>query len=102
MPINHFGERLRWCMDLVGAPYEEIDVGGILSIFGRARSVPWLEDRQSCSLIGNSDECMMYIGAVHVGALPAGSTKDKCVALFQRNPDTLLWEARLNACGHAI
>ena len=56
MPVNHFGEKLRWCLDLLGAPYEESTVGGLLSAFLRGRSVPWLVDRQSCSIIGNSDE----------------------------------------------
>ena len=59
MPINHFGERIRWALDLIGAPYEECTVGGLISAFLRGRSVPQLIDRKSCSMIGNSDECLV-------------------------------------------
>jgi len=41
MPVNHYGEKLRWCLDLVGAPYEESTVGGLISAFGRGRSHLW-------------------------------------------------------------
>ena len=58
MPINHFGERVRWVLDLIGADYEEFTVGGLISAFLRGRSVPHLIDRKSCSMIGNSDECI--------------------------------------------
>ena len=58
MPINHFGERIRWALDLIGAPYEEFTVAGLLSVFLRGRSVPYLIDRKSNSMIGNSDECL--------------------------------------------
>lgn len=58
MPINHFGERVRWVLDLIGADYEEFTVGGLISAFLRGRSVPQLIDRRSCSMIGNSNECL--------------------------------------------
>ncbi len=101
MPINHFGEKLRWCMDLLGVDYEESDVGGITSIFIRGRTVPWLVDRQSCSLVGNSDEALWYLSAVHVPTM-RGEAAQKGAALLRRNDDTIVWEGRLNALGHAI
>jgi glutathione S-transferase len=101
MPINHFGEKLRWCMDLLGLDYEESTVGGILSIFVRGRSVPWLVDRQSCSLIGNSDEALAYLSAVHVPVL-RGQAAVAARALLSRDETTIAWEERLNALGHAI
>ena len=58
MPINHFGERVRWALDLIKAPYEEYTVGGLISAFLRGRSVPHLIDRKALSMIGNSDECL--------------------------------------------
>ena len=58
MPINHFGERIRWALDLIAAPYEEYTVGGLISVFLRGRSVPHLIDRKASSMIGNSDECL--------------------------------------------
>jgi len=101
MPVNHFGERLRWCLDLVQAPYEERTVGGLLSLFLRGRSVPWLVDHQSCSVIGNSDEAMMYMSSVYV-PLMSGVAQAKAQALFRRTAETLTWERKLNSLGHAI
>ena len=101
MPINHFGEKLRWTMDLLGAPYEESTVGGLISIFLRGRSVPWLVDRQSCSLLGNSDEALWYLSAVHVPSM-SGDSLHGAERLLQRTRETLTWEPRLNALGHAL
>lgn len=101
MPVNHFGEKLRWCLDLLGVDYEESTVGGILSVFIRGRSVPWLVDRQSCSLIGNSDEALWYLSAVHVPGME-GAAREQAAALLRRDAETIAWEARLNAVGHAV
>ena len=101
MPVNHFGERLRWCMDLIGAEYEETTVGGILSIMLRGRTVPWLVDRQSCSLIGNSDEAIWYLSAVHVPCMTRQG-REQAQRLLRRDADTIAWERRLNILGHAI
>ncbi len=101
MPINHFGEKLRWTLDVLGAPYDESTVGGILSASLRGRSVPWLVDRVSCSRIGNSDEALWYLAAVHVPTMEPEAAR-RATALMQRTPETMAWEARLNALGHAI
>jgi glutathione S-transferase len=101
MPINHFGEKVRWCMDLIGIPYEEMDVGGIMSITLRNRTVPWLVDFQSNSIIGNSDEILMYLSAVYVPTL-SGSQKSLAQQLLARNEVTMAWEEELNRFGHAI
>jgi len=101
-PINHFGEKVRWVLDLLEAPYEETDVGAILVVLMRGRSVPWLVDRQSNSVIGNSDEIVAYLGAV---VAPATADEKKRLAaetLCRRTVATMAWEADLNALGHAI
>ena len=92
-PINHFfGEKVRWILDLLDVDYEEADVGGIILAFSRGRSVPWLVDRESISVIGNSDEIVSYLGAV---VAPEN-------VLCQRTAATMKWEADLNAFGHAM
>lgn len=101
MPVNHFGEKLRWTMDLLSVPYEESTVGGILSIFVRGRSVPWLVDRLSCSHIGNSDEALWYLSAVHVPTM-TGDAGHRAATMLARDAGTIAWEARLNALGHAL
>ncbi len=89
MPINHFGEKLRWCLDLIKAPYEESNVAGIMTIFLRGRTVPWLVDRQSRSLLGNSDEALFFLSAVHVPTIPDREERDRAIRLLQRDTDTV-------------
>lgn len=101
MPINHFGERLRWCLDLLGVGYEETDVAGILSIFLRGRTVPWLVDRQSNSILGNSDEALWFVGALRLPEL-RGPKRREAEALLHRDEHTRAWEDRLHALGHAV
>ncbi len=101
MPINHYGEKLRWALDLVGADYEESSVSGLLSVYLRGRTVPWLVDRHSASLIGNSDEALAYIGAVCIPHLDAPA-RARAEALFARSPLTNEWDVRLRDLGHAV
>ena len=101
MPLNHFGEKVRFALDLIGAPYEEANVAGIVTIFLRGRSVPWLVDRLSCSHIGNSDQILQYLGAAHVPALPH-ARRAAAEAFLRRTDATLAWEDRLNGLGHLV
>lgn len=101
MPLNHFGEKVRFVLDLVDAPYEESDVFGILCMLLRGRSVPWLVDRLSCSTIGNSDEILAYIGAVHVPSMPV-ERRRRAEILLRRTEETMGWEEKLNGLGHAV
>mmetsp|Transcript_9047 Transcript_9047/g.27752 ORF Transcript_9047/g.27752 Transcript_9047/m.27752 type:complete len:380 (-) Transcript_9047:87-1226(-) len=101
-PINHFGEKTRWVLDLVEAPYEETDVGAILVSMLRGRSVPWLVDRQANSIIGNSDEIVAYVGAVVAPAIEDPAKRQAAETLCRRTVETMRWEADLNALGHAL
>jgi len=35
MPINHFGEKVRWCMDIINVPYEPEQLAEYYSGFFR-------------------------------------------------------------------
>jgi glutathione S-transferase len=96
MPVNHFGEKVRWALDRAGVAYEEADVGGLLSATLEARSVPSMEDRWTCSSIGNSDEILKYVAAVDGSLGPAAR------AVLASSAATADWEADLNALGHAV
>jgi glutathione S-transferase len=113
MPISHFVEKVRWCMDIMKCPYEETTAGGLLTMFFRGRSVPFLLDRESCSVIGNSDEILMYLQGVFVPSLlaslppseedPAAAEKRQAIKkLFERTSEILSFEKELNTFGHAI
>eukprot|EP00747_Dinoflagellata_sp_TGD_P205867 gnl/TRDRNA2_/TRDRNA2_79613_c0_seq1.p1 gnl/TRDRNA2_/TRDRNA2_79613_c0~~gnl/TRDRNA2_/TRDRNA2_79613_c0_seq1.p1 ORF type:complete len:271 (-),score=35.18 gnl/TRDRNA2_/TRDRNA2_79613_c0_seq1:124-936(-) len=98
MPINHFGERVRFCMDLLGLQYDETDSGGLVNAFIFGQSVPYLIDRKSCSHIGNSDECIRYLYATQ----PEVMTSSAVRVLLQQTEETVAWENDLNKLGHAI
>jgi glutathione S-transferase len=102
MPVNHYGEKLRWALDLVGVPYEESTVGGLLSAGLRGRSVPWLVDRKACSVLGNSDEALAYIGEVVVPEIEEPERRARAAALLARTDRARAWEPRLNLLGHAV
>ncbi len=95
MPITHFGEKVRWSLDLLGVPYDEQVNGGLLSLLLTGRSVPYLTDRKSCSSIGNSDDILRFVGAV-VDLSPDGKR------FLERTPAAREWEEALNEFGHAI
>ncbi|CAE7240478.1 CDC123 [Symbiodinium natans] len=96
MPVNHFGEKVRFCLDLLGLPYEETTYCGILNILLFGQSVPQLNDRQSCSHIGNSDEILRYLYGLY-------SASNKAAEAFLKQTEaTLEWELVLNKLGHAI
>ncbi|CAE7460546.1 unnamed protein product [Symbiodinium natans] len=102
MPINHFGERVRWALDLIGAPYEEYTVGGLISAFLRGRSVPQLIDRKTCSLIGNSDECLAYLSAAYVPSITDARLRSKAISFLRNDEQTAAWDVKLNQLGHLV
>ncbi|CAE7560636.1 unnamed protein product [Symbiodinium pilosum] len=102
MPINHFGERVRWTLDLIGAPYEEYTVGGLISAFLRGRSVPQLVDRKSCSMIGNSDECLAYLSAAYAPSIADTRLRAKALSFLRFDEQTMAWDVKLNQLGHLV
>merc|ERR1712232_111376 len=102
MPVNHYGEKVRWILDLLQAPYEEFDTAGILSVFFRGRSLPYLTDRETCCFLGNSDECLMYLSAVYVPTIAEVTRREKVAEMLRRNAQTMKWEVTLNKLGHLI
>jgi len=99
---SHYSEKVRWCLDLLDAPYEECVVGGFLPSLFRGRSVPWLKDRNSESHIGNSDEILMYVGAVYVPSIFDPCLREKAKLLMRRDATTISWESRLVKVAVAI
>jgi glutathione S-transferase len=96
MPINHFGEKVRWALDRAGVHYEEVTRVGILWIALSGTSVPSLVDRWTASTIGNSDEILLYVSAVDATLSP------RARAMLAHTAATAEWTAPLNELGHAI
>ena len=97
MPVNHFGEKARWILDLLQVKYDEVNHGGLLSMFIEGRTVPYLIDRKSCSTIGNSDEIIQFLQAVSAKDLTPLQQQ-----LLSHDSKTEPWIAVLNEYGHSI
>ncbi|MCB1042428.1 MAG: hypothetical protein KDC35_05805 [Acidobacteria bacterium] len=61
--ISHFVEKVRWCLDRLGTPYEERRYAGTLGAFFLGRTVPrlWIRTGAVMSHIGNSAEIIRYL-----------------------------------------
>jgi glutathione S-transferase len=61
--VSHFVEKVRWCLDRLGADYEEVPDVGVLGAFTVGRTVPRLCIRTGrvTSVIGDSPEILRYL-----------------------------------------
>ncbi len=72
--MSHFAEKVRWCLDVLGADYRESTWIGTLGAFYLGRTVPKLSFRTGAvqSTIGNSAEILRYLWGAH-GSDPAAA-----------------------------
>jgi glutathione S-transferase len=68
--FSHYTEKVRWCIDRLGIPYEEVPNAGILGILLTGRSVPWLEVPPGLTRIGDSPRILRYLWGEYAGRLP--------------------------------
>lgn len=63
IPISHFTEKVRWCLDKAEISYTERKSGGTLGAFFTGRTVPrlWVRSGLVWSSIGNSDEILRFL-----------------------------------------
>lgn len=101
MPLSPFCETVRWTLDLLDVHYNERSEVGLLSMLLRSRRLPWLVDSSSCSLIGNSDEIVRYLGAAEATTLSV-TQHAHMREFFQRTPISSEWEVKLNHFGHVV
>ena len=40
---SHYVEKVRWCLDRMGVPYDDVPNAGVLGVMLAGRTVPWLE-----------------------------------------------------------
>lgn len=99
LPGSHYGEKVRWILDAIGAPYDECTVPGYLTVLFRGRSLPWIVDRKGCAEVGNSAEALMYLGAVHVPTIQADEQRSRAEQLMRRDQLTAQWETKLDVIG---
>jgi glutathione S-transferase len=72
--FSHYTEKVRWCMDRLGVPYEEVPNVGILGVLLTGRTVPWLEVPPGLTRIGDSPRILRYLWGEFAGRLPGERT----------------------------
>jgi len=89
--FSHYAEKVRWCMDRLGVPYEEVPNAGILGVLLTGRTVPWLEVPPGLTCIGDSPRILRYLWGEFAGRLPGERTW-----FLEPTPAALELEARFD------
>ena len=82
--VSHYTEKVRWCLDRLGVPYEEVPNVGILGVLVTGRTVPALEVPPGLTRIGDSPRILRYLWGEYAGRLPFERT-----AFLEPTPATL-------------
>ena len=95
IPISHFAEKVRWCLDRLGVVYREKQVAGIYGVVFTGRTVPRLFIRTGLvrSSIGNSPEILRYLWGTY------GSTLGEKAAFLEPTPERIEMEKRIDRYG---
>jgi glutathione S-transferase len=72
--FSHYSEKVRWCLDRMGIPYEEVPNAGILGVLLTGRTVPWLEVPPGLTRLGDSSRILRYLYGEHAGRLAGERT----------------------------
>jgi glutathione S-transferase len=72
--FSHYSEKVRWCLDRMGVPYEEVPNAGILGVLLTGRTVPALEVPPGHTRIGDSPRILRYLYGEYAGRLPGERT----------------------------
>jgi glutathione S-transferase len=104
--VSHFAEKVRWCLDRLGAEYREQPWAGTLGAYYLGRSVPRLFIRTGMvwSRVGNSPEILRYLWGAYSGTHGEGARqvwiyyhllgeRELCTHLWGANcPQTPWWQ----------
>ena len=82
--FSHYTEKVRWCLDRLGVPYDEVPNVGILGVLVTGRTVPLLEVPPGLTRIGDSPRILRYLWGEYAGRLPFERT-----AFLEPTPATL-------------
>jgi len=82
--FSHYTEKVRWCLDRLGVPYDEVPNIGILGVLLTGRTVPMLEVPPGLTRLGDSPRILRYLWGEYAGRLPFERT-----AFLEPTPATL-------------
>lgn len=89
--FSHYTEKVRWCLDRLGVPYEELPNIGILGVLLTGRTVPALEVPPGLTRIGDSPRILRCLWGEYAGRLPFAAT-----AFLEPTPPTVELERYLD------
>jgi len=89
--FSHYTEKVRWCLDRLAVPYEEVPNVGILGVLVTGRTVPALEVPPGLTRVGDSPRILRYLWGEYAGRLPFERT-----AFLEPTPATLELEQFLD------
>jgi glutathione S-transferase len=72
--FSHYVEKVRWCLDRLGVPYQEVPNVGVLGVLLSGRTVPWLEVPPGLTRIGESSRILRFLWGEYAGRLPGDRT----------------------------
>jgi len=94
--LSHYVEKVRWCLDLLDEPYDEVSDVGILGIFLTSRTVPTLDVPSGRCVLGNSSHILRYLYGAY-------SHKSPRVERFLRSThETIALEKKFDEFGENI
>jgi glutathione S-transferase len=89
--FSHYVEKVRWCLDRMGLPYDEVPNAGVLGVILAGRTVPWLEVPPGLTRIADSPRILRYLWGEYAGRLSAAS-----VWFLEPTPAALALEAKFD------
>jgi glutathione S-transferase len=92
---SHFVEKVRWCLDRLGIPYQETQNVGALGVFTLGRTVPRLHVRTGTVVfvIGNSSDILRFLWGRY------GLACGERAAFLAPDPEAVELEGRLDRYG---
>jgi glutathione S-transferase len=93
LPISHYVEKARWCLDKSGIQYEEEKDIGIFGVLTTGRMVPTLRVPGKNISISNSSDILRYLYGHLLGTDP-----DKAMFL-KPTAESLEWESKFDKMG---
>lgn len=85
--VSHYTEKVRWCLDRLGVPYEEVMNVGVLGVLVTGRTVPMLEVPPGLTRVGDSPRILRYLWGEFAGRMPFEAT-----GFLEPTPATLEFE----------
>ncbi len=93
--ISHYVEKVRFCLDYAGIPYEEEHDCGIMGALFHGRSVPVLNIPSRGISIGNSSDILRYLYATNYD-------NEKIRQFLEQTPESKRLEDKFDKFGKAI